>query len=182
MTKKIPAYIILALGLVPLVSGCSGVKQQLGIGRNSPDEFAVVKRAPLSLPPEYNLLPPDPNKPHTEAVSDRRPEQAAEAVFGIDNLQAKQELPPETALLEKAGAYYANPDIRNVLDREAGHITFYNEEKKLTERILFWKKDGEEPSLVDAKAESERLQKNSEEGLPPHEGDVPTIRKKTGLF
>lgn len=182
MNKKIPVYALLALGLVPLVSGCSSVKQQLGIGRNSPDEFAVVKRAPLSLPPEYNLLPPDPNKPHTEVVSDRRPAQAAEAVFGIDDHQTKQNLPPETALLEKAGAYYANPDIRNVLDREAGYITFYNEEKNLTERILFWKKDKEEPSLVDAKAEAERLKNNNEQGLPPHEGDIPTIRKKTGLF
>ena len=182
MNKKTLVSVILALGLVPFLSGCSQVKQQLGIGRNSPDEFAVVKRAPLSLPPEYSLLPPDPNKPHTEPVSDRRAERAAEAVFGIDGLQEKQDLPPETALLEKAGAYHANPDIRNVLDREAGYITFYNEEKKLTERILFWKKDGEEPSLVDAKAEAERLKKNNEDGLPPHEGETPTIRKKSGLF
>ena len=182
MTKKTLASFILALGLLPFVAGCSQVKQQLGIGRNSPDEFAVVKRAPLSLPPEYNLLPPDPNKPHTEVISDRRPEQAKEAVFGLDDAQNKQNLPPETALLEKAGAYYANPDIRNVLDREAGYITFYNEEKNLTERILFWKKDKEEPVLVDAKAEAERLKKNKEEGLPPHEGEVPTIHKKNGLF
>lgn len=182
MTRKTPVYLVLALGLLPFVSGCSQVKQQLGIGRNSPDEFAVVKRAPLSLPPEYNLLPPDPDKPHTEVISDRRPEQAAEAVFGIDDMQTKEKLPPETALLEKAGAYYANPEIRNILDREAGYITFYNEEKGLTERILFWKKDGEAPSLVDAKAEAERLKNNEAQGLPPHEGDTPTIRKKTGLF
>lgn len=41
MNKKIPAYVILALGLVPLVSGCSSVKQQLGIGRNSTDKFPL---------------------------------------------------------------------------------------------------------------------------------------------
>ncbi|MBL1147651.1 MAG: DUF3035 domain-containing protein [Pseudomonadota bacterium] len=180
MNKKILASVIFALGILPFVSGCSQVKQELGIGRNSPDEFAVVKRAPLSLPPEYNLLPPDPNKPHTEVISDRRPEQAAEAVFGLES--TKESLPPETALLEKAGAYYANPEIRSVLDREAGYIVFYNEEKNLTERILFWKKDKEEPVLVDAKAEAERLKKNQEEGLPPHEGEVPTIHKKNGLF
>ncbi|TNE32194.1 MAG: DUF3035 domain-containing protein [Alphaproteobacteria bacterium] len=182
MNKKTFISFILALSLLPFIAGCSQVKQQLGIGRNSPDEFAVVKRAPLSLPPEYNLLPPDPNKPHAEVISDRRPEQAKEAVFGLDEAHNKQNLPPETALLEKAGAYYANPDIRNILDREAGYITFYNEEKNLTERILFWKKDKEEPVLVDAKAEAERLKKNEEEGLPPHEGEVPTIHKKNGLF
>jgi len=182
MNKKTLTSLIFALGFVPLISGCSQVKSQLGIGRNSPDEFAVVKRAPLSLPPEYNLLPPDPNKQRPEIISDRRPEQAAQTVFGLEDENNKQDLPPETALLEEAGAYYANPDIRHVLDREAGYIVFYNDEKKLTERILFWKKDKEEPVLIDAKAEAERLKKNKEAGLPPHEGDVPTIRKKTGLF
>ena len=182
MNKKALTSVIFALGFLPLISGCSQVKQQLGIGRNSPDEFAVVKRAPLSLPPEYNLLPPDPNKPHTEVISDRRPEQAKEAVFGLDDTHSAENLPPETVLLDKAGAYYANPEIRNVLDREAGYITFYNEEKNLTERILFWKKNKEEPVLVDAKAEAERLKQNKETGLPPHEGEIPTIHKKTGLF
>jgi Protein of unknown function (DUF3035) len=50
---------ILALG------GCArgSVQQALGLGKRAPDEFAVVKRAPLIVPPEYDLRPPDPGAP-----------------------------------------------------------------------------------------------------------------------
>jgi hypothetical protein len=50
---------VLALG------GCArgSVQQALGLGKRSPDEFAVVKRAPLIVPPEYDLRPPDPGAP-----------------------------------------------------------------------------------------------------------------------
>ena len=34
--------------------GCSGtVQESLGLGKRSPDEFQVVRRAPLVLPPDY---------------------------------------------------------------------------------------------------------------------------------
>jgi len=46
----------LALG----VAGCTGFKQAIGIDRTSPDEFAVDSRAPLSLPPDFDLRPPAP--------------------------------------------------------------------------------------------------------------------------
>jgi hypothetical protein len=39
------------------------VQDALGIGKRAPDEFAVVKRAPLIVPPEYDLRPPDPGAP-----------------------------------------------------------------------------------------------------------------------
>ncbi len=50
---------ILALG------GCArgSVQQALGLGKRAPDEFAVVKRAPLIVPPEFDLRPPDPGAP-----------------------------------------------------------------------------------------------------------------------
>lgn len=33
------------------------------MGKRAPDEFAVVKRAPLIVPPDYDLRPPDPGAP-----------------------------------------------------------------------------------------------------------------------
>ena len=32
------------------------------MGKRSPDEFAVVRRAPLILPPDYGLRPPRPGE------------------------------------------------------------------------------------------------------------------------
>jgi hypothetical protein len=49
-----------------LLSGCTGFKQALGIERASPDEFAVESRAPLTIPPEFNLRPPQPGAPRPQ--------------------------------------------------------------------------------------------------------------------
>lgn len=38
--------------------GASGIKETLGIGSRAPDEFRVVSRPPLSVPPQFNLRPP----------------------------------------------------------------------------------------------------------------------------
>ena len=59
----------LGIGLAMLsllaVGGCSqgSVQQVLGMSKRAPDEFAVVKRAPLIVPPDYDLRPPDPGAP-----------------------------------------------------------------------------------------------------------------------
>src|SRR3954468_7858667 len=41
-----------------LVGGCDQAREALGKTKRSPDEFAVYQRAPLSLPPDFNLRPP----------------------------------------------------------------------------------------------------------------------------
>jgi hypothetical protein len=51
-------------GLLQL-GGCSRgtVQDALGMSKRAPDEFAVVRRAPLIVPPDYDLRPPDPGAP-----------------------------------------------------------------------------------------------------------------------
>src|SRR6185369_5402368 len=51
----------LALALLGLgLAGCENTKEMLGLTKRSPDEFQVVSRAPLSMPPDYSLRPPTP--------------------------------------------------------------------------------------------------------------------------
>ncbi len=52
--KKICLLLCLAAGVL---SACGGVKDKLGLAKQSPDEFMVMSRAPLSLPPDYNDRP-----------------------------------------------------------------------------------------------------------------------------
>ena len=40
--------------------GCSDMRMALGMDRTGPDEFAVESRAPLLIPPDFNLRPPQP--------------------------------------------------------------------------------------------------------------------------
>ena len=56
MKRKWVLFAALAAALS--LSACADMKKELGIGRNSPDEFMVVKRAPLTLPPDDDLRPP----------------------------------------------------------------------------------------------------------------------------
>jgi hypothetical protein len=51
-------------GLTQLGACSKGtVQDALGMSKRSPDEFAVVRRAPLIVPPDYDLRPPDPGAP-----------------------------------------------------------------------------------------------------------------------
>lgn len=56
------AFTVLILLPVFTLGACSTMKKIAGKEKNSPDEFAVVTRPPLILPPEYNLTPPEPGE------------------------------------------------------------------------------------------------------------------------
>jgi hypothetical protein len=90
MRKLTPALLLLpALAL----SGCAA----LGGKRTAPDEFAVVRNAPLIIPPDYTLAPPVAG---TAAISPTDSQaQAIEALFGGPAPRSAA----ETSLLERAG-------------------------------------------------------------------------------
>ena len=87
---------------VAALSGCSGtVQDSLGLGKRQPDEFQVVRRAPLILPPDYSLRPPAPGT--TGPVNQDTSAQAEEILTGqprvpIETAQSQGEL----ALLEQS--------------------------------------------------------------------------------
>jgi len=171
--QKLPV-LALALAGVLALSACSNMREQLGMGRHSPDEFTVVKRAPLTLPPEYALRPPSAdNLPPASETS-----KAARTVL----MGEKQDVAPATAdeaFLAKAGAQDADSSIRSQINRDNGYIALQN--RSLADRLIFWgdSANGELPaSVVDPKAEAERVKKNLDEGKPVNQGDVPVIEKK----
>ncbi len=63
--------ISLCVAATALLSGCGGGnwKQAIGIEPTSPDEFAVESRAPLTIPPDFNLRPPNPGAARPQEVS-----------------------------------------------------------------------------------------------------------------
>ena len=70
VTSKTVFAIISLLSFVTL-EACGTVQKLAGRDKNPPDEFAVVKRPELIMPPEYNLSPPSPGEinPHELAAS-----------------------------------------------------------------------------------------------------------------
>lgn len=183
--------------LLPLLlaSGCTGsdVRHSLGMERNQPDEFQVVSRPPLSVPPVYYLKPPSADAAGGVAVDQRaqslifngeEPRYQAPGASDPNYFRRTEtsvvsvgetSLPTagEEAFLRKAGTDAAKQDIRQVLVEENRPIII--EEKR--EKGFFEKLgggDGSEP-VVDAGKERERILTNRQEGKDVNDGDVPVI-------
>jgi len=148
---------LLAAGLT--LAGC-GTLRQLGGAKTTPDEFRVVTKAPLVIPPEYALRPPAPGEPRPQELA---PESAARtAILGQRQNVVRSQ--GENLLVAKAGGQQSDPLIRYVVDDEFGDIA--HKEKSFAERILFWRKDqpataasvaATTPTPVNAGAEQARL-------------------------
>src|ERR1700749_332981 len=93
------SHLLTILGLSALLlAGCGEVRESLGLGRNAPDEFAVVDRPPLSMPPDFDLRPPQPGAPRPQAVDLK--ERASTLVLG--SAPAEGEKPSDMSDTEKA--------------------------------------------------------------------------------
>ncbi len=51
--------VIHLFALFLLLSSCESVQKGLGMKKDTPDEFLIEKRNPLTMPPNFDLLPPD---------------------------------------------------------------------------------------------------------------------------
>ena len=52
-----------------ILPGCSDLRLALGMDRVGPDEFAIESRAPLLIPPDFDLRPPQPGTPRPQEVT-----------------------------------------------------------------------------------------------------------------
>lgn len=181
----------LALGSVLLLAGCSAdTGSILGLDKKVPDEFAVVKRAPLTLPPDYGLRPPDPQGKRNQDLATR--DEAQIAVFGREAAKRRQELeqqlikqgasPGDIALLTRTGAFDALPNIRAIVEEESASLAA--ETDTFVDNLVFWKEPEEIGDVIDSGAEARRLQENAALGNEVTEGDTPIIRREAdkGLF
>ncbi|WP_271078997.1 DUF3035 domain-containing protein [Aurantiacibacter sp. MUD61] len=100
---KFTRIIILATAATGLTA-CGGIDVA---SRERPDEFAVQRQAPLVIPPDFHMVPPEPGAPRP--VEGTASEQALEALFG--GPAARSEV--ETSALEAAGM--AEPGIRTAV-------------------------------------------------------------------
>jgi len=164
-----------------VLSSCSSIKKELGMARNSPDEFLVVKRAPLTLPPEYTLRPPVNAEAQRGIEATKTAETALTGKSPDAGKKAAKPAKSDTAFLEKIGTDDAHEGIRDQIEEDNGYISLQN--RSLSDQLIFWKEsepamDNLPSSVVDSKAEAERLKQNAAEGKAPSDGKVPTIEKK----
>ncbi len=69
----------ICLAASSLIAGCGDFKKTIGLEPTLPDEFAVESRAPLTIPPDFDLRPPSPGAPRPqEKASNQQAKQAIE--------------------------------------------------------------------------------------------------------
>jgi Protein of unknown function (DUF3035) len=168
-------------GTLILLGGCSGDKlaRTFGLTRDAPDEYTVTTRAPLSMPPDYNLRPPRPGAARPQEQSERQ--QAQETLVPQTALDAPQTSasPGQAALLQEAGPA-APSDIRNTIDRDAQYAA---NDESFIDKVLYWRKPDTQHVQIDAQKESQRLRQNAALGESPDVGETPIIeQKKRGWF
>jgi len=153
---------VVALTAATGLGGCQSASQAMGMAKVTPDEFRVVTKAPLVVPPEYALRPPAPGEPRPQEL---QPESAARAALAGQAASA-QRSDGERLLVARSGADRSDPLIRYVVDDEFGDLA--HKDKSFADRVMFWRKDAPAapaptaegatpPVLVDAAAEEARL-------------------------
>jgi hypothetical protein len=139
-----PAILIAAVSVLAL-SGCNTASKALGLSKVTPDEFRIVTKAPLVVPPDYALRPPAPGEPRPQEL---QPDSAARAVL-VGQVQAADRSAGENRFVARAGAAQPDPLIRFVVDDENGDIA--HKDQSFASRVMFWKK-GEDNASVGATA------------------------------
>jgi len=78
--------------------------------------------------------------------------------------------------MSSAGAARADPNIRELVDREASQKVVGN--RHLVDELLWWRKTEVPTTTVDAQAEAERIKEAKEKNEPINQGATPIIEKK----
>ena len=178
---KRAAQVAGALVMVAALAACSNVQKQLRGDKQAPDEFRVAAQAPLSVPPDFRLRPPQPGavRPQEgtptqqarQSVFKLEPTRTTSRTYGTDGKSSG-----EQALTQRLGADRIDPEIRQLVELETRQI---NEESvTFLDSLLFWRDPVEPGTVIDAEAESERLRTNRSLNRPVNTGETPTIKRK----
>lgn len=165
--------------LLPIIglAGCGQLSETFGYGKNPPDEFAIIRKSPLIIPPDYQLKPPLTN---LEGLQ-RLPEQndARALLTNAPPPPADTELSQgERKLLMTAGASNSSDSIRDQIDREGQ--TVVSKKGNFVERILGFGRDDEEAFELETLERETEIESTSEaeiEAAPKAETKAQTKTK-----
>lgn len=158
--------VMLTAAIAAGASACNSTRNQDVLVGQVPDDFRVVARAPLIIPPEYALRPPSPGEPRPQELD---PESSARAA--LVGRQVPADLSQgQQLLIQRAGGTNADPGIRAIIDDEQGDIA--HKERNFADLVMFWRPG--QPNIPTAAAGS-----NDSEPIDPAE-EAARIASLTG--
>lgn len=113
--------LIVTISALMALTACSSVRENLGLERNTPDEYAVTpSQVALEMPPDFYKLPtPQPGAPRPQEVPHHH--QAHELLTGQAHSRSSHQgkTTGTQAFLEEAGVVMGQDQVRYELDQEA---------------------------------------------------------------
>ncbi len=189
--KTSVAFASILVSVIAL-TGCEETKRVFGKTKEAPDEFAVYRRAPLSLPPDSDLRPPTPGVARPQVVN---PRDQARTALGLSakktdevDLSKSEDITRlsngERALLALTGANKANPQIRKLVEEKTADL--YETNETFTDKMVFWRSKNKGVAL-DPQKELKRIREAQSLGKPLNSKDIPkdipsVTRKRKGLL
>jgi len=153
-----------------LVSGGCGnkMKKEMGFGKKSPDEYQVIANKPLSMPPNYELIPPSEEGQNEVTLNE-----------SID-LSEKRLTKADKSILVLSDANRADPEIRKILDEEQSVLKV---EKSLLDKILAGEAliNTEEEvveEIIDPNEERARITRKTQEDSIKDKNEDPVIKRE----
>jgi hypothetical protein len=146
---------------------CSSVGDVVGSGKDAPDEFAIVTKQPLIIPPDFYLHPP---RPGSAPVNQLSPSDSAQnALFPDDPSQIAATIKGnysagEKLLLASAGAANANDAIRQMIAADNKKLEAADD--SFTDQVLSFGTPDDTGHGLDADAEKARLDRAHAQGKP----------------
>ena len=152
MTTKF--VLLMTAALAFSLPACTTLAKASGARKTTPNEFNILTKAPLVVPPEYNLRPPAAGESRLE--DSYSSQVARDALLGdVDDAEPSR---GEMVLMSKAGVGKADPAVRVLID---GQNSVEHKSNGFTDRVIFWR-DGKaidnEGNPLNPDTEAERLE------------------------
>jgi hypothetical protein len=169
--------LLMIAGLASSLAACDSIREAMGVTKQPPDEFAVVTKAPLVVPPDYSLRPPKPGAAPLNQVS---PTESAEAALYSDDPKTVASTisgnysDGEKMLMAQTGAAAASDSIRQQI--AADNTQTESADESFTDRLLFGGPSDPADAPVDANAEKARINPDKT-AQPAPAADAPEIKK-----
>ena len=144
------------------------MKKEMGFGKKSPDEYQVISNQPLSLPPNYDLIPPSEEAENEVRLNEDK------------DVDEKKLTESDKSILVLSDADKADPQIRKILDEEQSVLKV---EKSLLDKILAGEplistEVEEVEEIIDPDAEKAKITKKTQEDSLKNKNEVPVITRE----